>query len=89
MRYFFDIFDGDHWTRDDLGVECASDQRARHQAVLALTELASELLPYDGSTKELVIRVRLQDELAFSVKLAFETSSGPALTDPTVLEAPH
>ncbi len=84
MRYFFDIFDGDHWARDDLGVECASDLRARHQAVLALTELARELLPYDGSTKDLVIRVRLQDELAFSVRLAFETSPGPALTDTTV-----
>lgn len=84
MRYFFDIFDGDHWTRDDIGVECASDQRARHQAVLALTELASELLPYDGPAKELVIRVRLQEELAFSVRLNFDTSSGPALTDPAL-----
>jgi hypothetical protein len=85
MRYFFDIFDGDHWTRDDIGVECASDRRARHQAVLALTELARELLPSDGSTKEFVIRVRLKDELAFSVRLSFDTSSGPALTDPTVM----
>ena len=84
MRYFFDIFDGDHWTRDDLGVECASDRRARHQAVLALTELARELLPYDGPAKELVIRVRLHEELAFSVRLNFDTSSGPALTDPAL-----
>jgi len=84
LRYYFDIFDGDHWTRDDIGVECASDRRARHQAVLALTELATELLPSDGPSKDLVIRVRLEEGVAFIVKLLFETSSGPALTDPSI-----
>lgn len=85
MRYYFDIFDGDHWARDDLGVECASDRSARHQAVLALTELARELLPSDGASKELIIRVRQGDGAAFSVRLAFDTSAGPALADPTVV----
>lgn len=86
MRYFFDIFDGDHWARDDFGVDCARDRSARHQAVLALTELARELLPSSGSTQELVIRVRLKEELAFSVRLAFDTSFGPALTDPAMVD---
>ncbi|OEO28040.1 hypothetical protein VW23_006490 [Devosia insulae DS-56] len=85
MRYYFDIFDGDHWARDDLGAECASDGRARHQAVLALTELARELLPSDGPSKELMIRVRIRNEVAFTVQLEFGTSSGPALSDPSVV----
>ncbi|WP_423066138.1 DUF6894 family protein [Devosia sp. CN2-171] len=85
MRYYFDIFDGDHWARDDMGVDCANDRGARHQAVLAITELARELLPHDGPEKELAIRVRLKEEVAFSVRLVFETSSGPALTDVSVL----
>ncbi|KQW81077.1 hypothetical protein ASC89_04395 [Devosia sp. Root413D1] len=85
MRYYFDIFDGTGWARDDIGVECASDQQARYQAVLALTELARDLLPPDGSTKELNIRVRLHEELAFSVRLSFDTSAGPALVDPSVM----
>lgn len=53
MRYYFDILEGEFWARDDLGVDCPDDRRARHQAVLALTELASELLPSDGPSKEL------------------------------------
>lgn len=86
MRYYFDIFDGDHWTRDDLGVDCESDRRARHQAVLALTEMASELLPSDGATKTIIIRVRRKDEVAFTVQLAFDTSPGPALSDRSIAE---
>jgi len=89
MRYFFDIFDGNHWARDDIGVDCARDRSARHQAVLALTELARELLPSNGSAQELVIRVRLKEEHASSVRLAFDTSSGPALTDTTLMETRH
>lgn len=85
MRYYFDIFDGEHWARDDYGVDCANDGRARHQAVLAITELARELLPADGPSRELSIRVRLRNEVAFTVELAFGTSSGPALSDPSVV----
>jgi hypothetical protein len=84
MRYFFDIFDGDHWARDAFGVECASDRRARHQAVLALTELARELLPSDGPSKELAICVRHGEAVAFAVRLAFDTSPGPALSDTSI-----
>ncbi|CAN7661426.1 hypothetical protein LJR016_005220 [Devosia sp. LjRoot16] len=86
MRYFFDIFDGDHWSRDELGVDCAHDMSARHQAVLALTELARELLPPDGSSMELVVRVRVAEATAFTVRLSFDTASGPALSDPAVME---
>jgi len=82
MRYYFDIFDGHTWDRDDLGVECENDGRARHQAVLALTELARELLPPDGPSRDLMIRVRVQNEVAFTVQLLFGTTSGPALSDP-------
>jgi hypothetical protein len=84
MRYFFDIFDGDHWTRDDIGVDCPNDGGARYQAVLALTEMATDFLPGDGPSKDLKVRVRRQEEVAFTVSLFFETSPGPALSDRTV-----
>lgn len=73
MRYFFDIFDGDHWTRDDIGMEVHSDGHARHQAVLALTEMARELLPADGDHKDLHIRVRTESAERFTVSLDFDT----------------
>ena len=69
-----------------MGVDCAHDRGARYQAVLALTELARELLPFDGPEKELTVRVRLNDAVAFSVRLTFDTSFGPALTDSSVIE---
>lgn len=84
MRYYLDILEGEFWVRDDLGVDCPDDRRARHQAVLALTELASELLPSDGPSKELGVRVRLKNAVAFTVRLTFDTSPGPALTDVSV-----
>lgn len=40
-RYYFDIFDGDHWTRDDFGIELETDGKARYQVVLTLCEMAS------------------------------------------------
>lgn len=73
MRYFFDIFDGDHWTRDDIGMEVRNDRQARHQAVLALTEMARELLPTDGDRMDLSIRVRTEAGERFTVSLDFET----------------
>jgi len=54
--------------------------------VLALTELPRDLLPADGAEKEMAIRVRLVEEAAFTVRLGFETASGPALTDWSVAQ---
>jgi hypothetical protein len=84
MRYYFDIFEDDYWARDDVGVDCESDRRARYQAVLALTELARELLPMGGATRHFMIRIRLQEQTAFSLRLDFDSLSGPALTDRSV-----
>ena len=86
MRYYFDIFEGDHWARDDVGLDCPNDAGARYQAVLALTEMARDFLPADGPSKDLKVRVRRKAEVAFTVSLLFETSPGPALTDPSVAE---
>lgn len=77
MRYFFDIFDGDHWTRDDIGMEARGDRHARHQAVLALTEMARELLPTDGDHMKLHIRVRTESDERFTVRLDFDTDRPP------------
>jgi hypothetical protein len=88
MKYYFDIFDGDHWTRDDIGIFCETDHRARYQAVLALTEMAQEYLPRNGANMELTIRVRTAAGVVFSVRLDFDTEAGPELHDPTVI-LPH
>lgn len=84
MRYFFDIFDDDHWTRDDRGIECRDDRDARHQAVLALTEMARDQLPNNGPKLDLKVAVRLAEQHAFTVRLDFDIEPGPALVDRTI-----
>lgn len=79
MRYYFDIFDGDHWTRDDIGVDCHNDRHARQQAVLALTEMAREQLPTNGDEMVLRVRVRGGLENRFTVGLEFDTEPGADL----------
>jgi hypothetical protein len=87
MRYFFDIFDGDHWTRDDLGTACKDDMGARHQAVLLLVEMARDYIPSDGPSLDLTVRVRNATQTAFTLRLDFSTEKGDGLTDPTILQA--
>ena len=84
MRYYFDIYDGDHWTRDDLGMDCRDDRAARYQAVLGLVELARDILPFDGAEKKLAIRVRSREDQAFTVRLEFDIDAGPALADRSI-----
>lgn len=79
MRYYFDIFDGDHWTRDDIGVECRNDRAARLQAVLGLTEMAHELLPTDGNEMLMQVRVRDASHHRFTLKLDFDTDGEPGI----------
>ncbi len=71
MRYFFDIQDGRHLARDDIGVECLGDNAARVEATRALTEMASDYLPSDGLSRHLAIHVRSAVATLFSVDLRY------------------
>jgi hypothetical protein len=56
-RYFFDSRDGDHFIRDDEGVELDGIEQARDEATLALRDLAKDALPR-ATRRELSIEVR-------------------------------
>lgn len=71
MRCYFDIFDGDHWARDDFGMECPDVWYAFNQATLSLLELAFETVPGSFQSRRLAIRVRRKDANAYTVKLTF------------------
>ena len=83
MRYFFDIQDGKHVAKDDIGVDCLGDNAARVEATRALTEMASDYLPSDGLSRHLAIHVRSNVAPLFSVDLQYSvmTSSGRRLAD--------
>jgi hypothetical protein len=56
-RYFFDSRDGDHFIRDDEGVEFDGVETARNAATLALRDLAKDAIPKD-TRRELAVEVR-------------------------------
>ena len=58
-RYFFDLTDRQGFHRDEFGVECASAQEARDQAVCLLPDIARSEMP-NGDRHD--IRVQMRDE---------------------------
>ena len=69
-RYFFDIDDGEEFTRDMFGVECPSREDARRNAIGGLAEVAQDELP-DGNQRLFKVRVRNEEgEYVFEASLA-------------------
>ncbi len=71
-RYFFDIRDGDSVSVDDIGIDCASLEDVRFQAIDALPEIAREELP-DGDYRVFEVQVRdATGKPIFTGRLTFE-----------------
>jgi len=71
-RYFFNAREGAEVTRDETGVELTDLSAARKVAVRALTERAEDILPDDGSHKDMVIEVTNEaGEPLFEASLKF------------------
>ena len=58
--YFFDIDDGEEFTRDMFGVECMSREDVSRQATGGLAEVAQEEIP-DGNQRLFRVRVRNEE----------------------------
>jgi hypothetical protein len=59
-RFYFDVRDGESFTRDDEGLEFAGTHEARVEASRALSEMIRDAMP-DGSYKAMAIEVRSED----------------------------
>ncbi len=71
-RYFFDIRDGDNLSVDETGIECASLDDVRFQAIDALPEIARDELP-DGDHHVFEVTVRdATGKRVFSGRLTLE-----------------
>jgi hypothetical protein len=55
--YFFDVTDTGKVSRDDQGVELASLEEARREALRTLGEIAKDEMP-DGNRREFTIQIR-------------------------------
>jgi hypothetical protein len=70
--YFFDISNAGAVTRDEFGVELASDDEARQQAIALLPDIARDEFP-DGDQHEIVAAARTdRDELVYEASLALQ-----------------
>ena len=75
-RYYFQSWDGDRVLDDETGIELESLEEARAMAVLALAELAREILPQAHHGR--VIELRILDggaTPALEFRLTFEASA--------------
>jgi hypothetical protein len=71
-RFYFDTWDNDRCTRDDVGVEVADLQKAKQLAAKSLANLANDILP-DGSYRHMAVEVRDESgEIILTAELRFE-----------------
>ena len=71
-RYFFDIHDGQHLTRDDVGTECSGPDAIRAEAMTALPAIARDAIPKDGDRQALTVIVRNASNLTvYTATLTF------------------
>lgn len=72
-RYFFDIHDGRTFFRDTEGHECADAHEIRHEAMLALPEIARQEIPkLAADTQAFTVAVRNeQGQTVYTATLTF------------------
>jgi hypothetical protein len=76
-RFYFDVHDGETWTRDSTGVELESSHAAQQEAVRTLPAVAKDALP-DGTQRDFVIEVRDEAKrLILRAKLALTVEAIP------------
>jgi hypothetical protein len=75
--YFFDSHDGEHFLRDDTGLELAGIEAARDAATTGLADLARDAIP-KSTRRELVVEVRDEHEQQLlRASLWFEVQPAP------------
>jgi hypothetical protein len=56
-HFFFDIDDGEHVTRDDVGLHYPDAEMAKDQAVSTLPDVARDVMP-DGAKRDFIVTMR-------------------------------
>ncbi|WP_423066964.1 DUF6894 family protein [Devosia sp. CN2-171] len=78
-KYFFKLIDQGEVFHDSEGQMLEDDEVARHEAGIALSEIAREVLAVDGLAHEFEIVVSNEKgEVVWTTKLDFEAVAGSA-----------
>ncbi|WP_262266330.1 DUF6894 family protein [Microvirga yunnanensis] len=59
-RFYFDIHDGERFTRDEVGSLCQGRKAMRDAAIKVLPDIARDELP-DGDRRDFMVEVRNED----------------------------
>jgi hypothetical protein len=85
-RYFFDIDDGERFTRDDQGLDCAGPEAMREAAIGVLPNIARDELP-DGDRHDFTVKVRDEGgRYLFQATLSLVAEWLPGEQEPRALE---
>ncbi len=57
-RFYFDIHDGKHDTKDDDGTEFPDLAAMRKEALSILPDIAREVMPNDGNRRDVIVDVK-------------------------------
>ena len=71
MVYFFDTFDGNHWTQDETGFEASDLEAARKMAQDGLADMARGSLP-NRRFVDLAVRIRTGPNTVGVVKMVHD-----------------
>jgi hypothetical protein len=78
-RYYFQLVDQGRIYHDSEGVQCSDDEAARHEAAVALSEVAKEVLVANGLLHKFEIIVFNDDGgTVWRTSLDFEATAGGA-----------
>jgi hypothetical protein len=71
-RYFFDIHDGQDFSRDEVGSECNGREEVRRVAMTTLPAIANDTIPTDGDRQAFTVEVRDEDNVSvYTATLTF------------------
>ncbi|MFI0849091.1 DUF6894 family protein [Mesorhizobium sp. IMUNJ 23232] len=71
-RFYFDVFDGDQITRDEIGIDFPDEDEAAKQAMAALSDIVHDGLP-GGPQGEFWVKVRDESgAYIFAAELKFK-----------------
>ena len=72
-HYYFDTYDDDTVSTDEIGLECRDLAQVKQQAAVSLAELARDVLP-SSEKRRLAVKVHDGDGPVLEARLTFEAT---------------
>ena len=83
-RFYFDLYDGDHFAPDPQGLDLPSADIARQEATRTLSEIAAQEIPADGPQRQFrIVILDASRMVLYEIRIDFHaTQSTPDSSSP-------